>query len=82
VRLFVHMAYGNPTVYSAETERDLRIIYNAMADILEDFGEKPNRPDLITPVTERMIVNLIDSFGIGEHESFEYGTEFTNLIKR
>lgn len=86
MRLFVHVAYGNATVHKAETPEDLRKIYNEFREMFRDFYDPEDfeelfgpEPDLITPITERTINMMLDSFGMGEHESLDWGTGFTNL---
>lgn len=80
MRVFVHMNYGNADVYNAETDEDLAFIYDTLYKMLEDFGEELDRH--LRP-TERYVLELIDQFGgYNVHESVEFGTGFTNTIKR
>lgn len=84
MRVFVWVSYGHPSVYYAETQEDLRKIYNEVREVLEEFGEDFGaEPDLLSDIGEQETLMLIDAFdGLGVHESFEWGTEFTNLLGR
>lgn len=92
MRVFVWVSYGTPSVYYAETQEDLQKIYNSVRDVMRDFyapeeieAELGPEPDLdfLMNLQPRHITGLIDTFGgLDEHDSFEWGTEFTNLLGR
>jgi hypothetical protein len=92
MRVFVWISYGNSSVYYAETQEDLRDIYNTVRDVLRDFytpeefietfGPEPGL-DFLMNLQPRHVTGLIDTFGgFGQHEIFEWGTEFTKLLGR
>lgn len=89
MRVFVWMSYGNPSVFLADNPAQLLTVYNAVRGAMGEFYSKEDldealgaEPDLLKVITEREIINMLDWFGLGEHESFEWGTGFTKLLGR
>jgi len=90
MRVFVWVGYGNSSVYYAETQEDLRKIYNEVRNALRDFYTPEEfietfgpEPDLLSHIRERDVCDMIERFGgFGQHDSFEWGTEFIKLLGR
>lgn len=90
MRVFVWASYGNSSVYYADTPEDLRKIFTEVRDALRDFYSPEEfvelfgpEPDLLTKITERKVMELIEVFGgFSVHDTFNYGTEFTTVLGR
>lgn len=90
-KVFVWVGYGNVDVFDATSESTLQYVVDAVITNLEDWDLENTITRVMDLLKTRLedesytdkllayrkaINTLIDSVGVGSHETFEYGTGF------
>lgn len=93
MRLFTWNAWGNISIYKADTVEEIQSIYSLLKNAIEDHGceeliekadnlpvgyRNPSKaPDI---AIMKKIDYLVAEFGWDTHEVFQHGTKFNELL--